>query len=300
MELGELLDCFTTASCMVTQVSAGLTIGMLLFLVASGLTLIFGVLGLVNFAHGSFYMVGAYFALAGYGATSSFAAAVLCGTLGVAILGLLCERFLLSRIYGADVLMQLLVCYAIVLILDDVVKIVWGADFLNMGVPESLRHPPFIIAGGIVPYFYAILFGITAAIAGVLAWTMGYTKFGRTVRAAAVNPSMVSALGINTTVVYAAVFGIGAALAGAAGALSAPIRSVVPGAGVSILIESFIVTVIGGMGSIGGALAAALILGLTRSFGSIGFPLFVEGMMFAIMALVLLLKPSGLAGKRQP
>ena len=299
MELGELLDCVTTASCLVTQVSAGLTIGMLLFLVASGLTLIFGVLGLVNFAHGSFYMVGAYLALAGYTVTDSFVAAALFGTVGVAVLGLACERFLLSRIYGADVLMQLLVCYAIVLILDDVVKIIWGADFRNMGVPDSLRHPPFIIAGGVVPYFYAILFGITATIAAALAWTMGYTKFGRTVRAAAVNPSMVSALGINTTVVYAAVFGIGAALAGAAGALSAPIRSVVPGAGVSILIESFIVTVIGGMGSIGGALAAALILGLTRSFGSIGFPLFVEGMMFAIMALVLLLKPSGLAGKRQ-
>jgi branched-chain amino acid transport system permease protein len=298
MELNELLDCVATLSCVVTQVSAGLTIGMLLFLVASGLTLIFGVLGLVNFAHGSFYMVGAYLALAGYGATGSFVAAAAFGALGVAVLGLLCERLLLSRIYGADVLMQLLVCYAIVLILDDVVKIVWGADFLSMGVPDSLRQPPFIIAGGIVPYFYAILFLVTAAIALLLAWGMGRTKFGRTVRAAAVNPSMVAALGVNTTALYAVVFAIGAMLAGAAGALSAPIRSVVPGAGVSILIESFIVTVIGGMGSIGGALAASLIIGLTRSFGSIGFPLFVEGMMFVIMALVLLLKPSGLGGRR--
>ncbi|MFN3447170.1 MAG: branched-chain amino acid ABC transporter permease [Roseococcus sp.] len=298
MELNELLDCVATLSCIVTQVSAGLTIGMLLFLVASGLTLIFGVLGLVNFAHGSFYMVGAYLALAGYGATGSFVAAAAFGALGVAVLGLLCERLLLSRIYGADVLMQLLVCYAIVLILDDVVKIVWGADFLSMGVPDSLRQPPFIIAGGIVPYFYAILFLVTAAIALLLAWGMGRTKFGRTVRAAAVNPSMVAALGVNTTALYAVVFAIGAMLAGAAGALSAPIRSVVPGAGVSILIESFIVTVIGGMGSIGGALAASLIIGLTRSFGSIGFPLFVEGMMFVIMALVLLLKPSGLGGRR--
>ncbi|MCX8133131.1 MAG: branched-chain amino acid ABC transporter permease [Roseococcus sp.] len=300
MELTELLECVTALSCVVTQVSAGLTIGMLLFLVASGLTLIFGVLGLVNFAHGSFYMVGAYLALAGYGATGSFVAATVLGALGVALLGLLCERLLLSRIYGADVLMQLLVCYAIVLILDDVVKIVWGADFLSMGVPDSLRKPPFVVAGGIVPYFYAILFLVTAAIAALLAWGMGRTKFGRTVRAAAVNPAMVSALGVNTTALYAIVFAIGAMLAGAAGALSAPIRSVVPGAGVSILIESFIVTVIGGMGSIGGALAASLIIGLTRSFGSIGFPLFVEGMMFVIMALVLLLRPSGLAGRRSP
>ena len=127
---------------------------------------------------------------------------------------------------------------------------------------------------------------------------MARTRFGRTVRAAAVNPGMVAALGVNTTLVFAAVFALGALLAGLAGALSAPIRSVVPGAGVSILIESFIVTVIGGMGSIGGALAASLLLGMTRSFGSIGFPLFTEGAMFLIMALVLLVKPSGLAGKR--
>lgn len=298
MELTELTDCLTSVSCLVTQTAAGLTIGMLLFLVASGLTLIFGVLGIVNFAHGSLYMMGAYFALAAYGATGSFWIAVAAGTLGVALLGLLFERFLLSRIYGQDVLMQLLVCYAVILILDDVVKIVWGGDFLSMGVPDEFRLPPFIIGGGIVPYFYAILFGITALIAIGLAWGMGRTRFGRIVRAAAINPGMVGALGINTTVVYAAVFALGAGLAGAAGALSAPIRSVVPGAGVSILIESFIVTVIGGMGSIGGALAASLILGFTRSFGSIGFPLFVEGAMFVIMALVLILKPSGLGGKR--
>jgi branched-chain amino acid transport system permease protein len=298
MEFAQLADCVTSFSCVVTQVSAGLTIGMLLFLVASGLTLIFGVLGLVNFAHGTLYMLGAYFALATYGMTQSFVLATLCGAVGVAVVGLILERLLLSRIYGADVLMQLLVCYAIVLILDDVVKIVWGADFLAMGVPDSLRRPPLIIAGGIVPYFYAILFAIAMAIAAALAWLMSRTKFGRIVRAVAVNPAMVGALGINTAFVYAAVFAIGALLAGAAGALSAPTRSVAPGAGVSILIESFIVTVIGGMGSIGGALVAALLIGLTRSFGSIGFPLFVEGLMFVIMALVLLIKPSGLARKR--
>ncbi|MDB5413935.1 MAG: inner-rane translocator [Rubritepida sp.] len=298
MDLTELGGCLSSLSCMVTQTAAGLTIGMLLFLVASGLTLIFGVLGIVNFAHGSLYMMGAYFALAAYGVSGSFVLAVVAGTLGAALLGLFMERFLLSRIYGQDVLMQLLVCYAVILILDDVVKIVWGGDFRSMGVPDELRLPPFIIGGGIVPYFYAILFAVTAVIAAALAWGMGRTRFGRIVRAAAINPGMVGALGINTTVIYAAVFAIGAGLAGAAGALSAPIRSVVPGAGVSILIESFIVTVIGGMGSIGGALAASLILGFTRSFGSIGFPLFVEGAMFAIMALVLILRPSGLGGKR--
>lgn len=297
MDLGELASCVASASCLVTQVSAGLTIGLLLFLVASGLTLIFGVLGLVNFAHGTLYMLGAYFALSAHGATGSFLAAVLAGAVGVAAFGLLIERLLLSRIYGADVLMQLLVCYGIILIVDDLVKIVWGADFLKMDLPDAFRRPPLLLAGGIVPYYYLVLFGITLAIAVLLGLGMARTRFGRTVRAAAVNPGMVAALGVNTTLVFAAVFAIGALLAGLAGALSAPIRSVVPGAGVSILIESFIVTVIGGMGSIGGALAASLLLGLTRSFGSIGFPLFTEGAMFLIMALVLLVKPSGLAGK---
>ncbi len=298
MDLGELASCVASASCVVTQVSAGLTIGLLLFLVASGLTLIFGVLGLVNFAHGILYMLGAYFALSTYGATGSFLVAMLAGAIGVAVFGLLIERLLLSRIYGADVLMQLLVCYGIILIVDDLVKIVWGADFLKMDLPDAYRRPPLLLAGGIVPYYYLVLFGITLAIAVLLWLGMAHTRFGRTVRAAAVNPGMVAALGVNTTLVFAAVFALGALLAGLAGALSAPIRSVVPGAGVSILIESFIVTVIGGMGSIGGALAASLLLGLTRSFGSIGFPLFTEGAMFLIMALVLLVKPSGLAGTR--
>jgi branched-chain amino acid transport system permease protein len=296
MDLGELASCVGSLSCLVTQVSAGLTIGLLLFLVASGLTLIFGVLGLVNFAHGTLYMLGAYFALSAYGATDSFLVATLAGTLGVAVFGLLIERTLFRRIYGADVLMQLLVCYGLILIMDDLVKIIWGGDFLKMDMPDTFRRPPFIIGGGIVPLFYLVLFGATLAVALLLALGMTRTRFGRTVRAAAVNPTMVASLGVNTSMVFATVFAIGAALAGLAGALSAPIRSVVPGAGVSILIESFIVTVIGGMGSIGGALVAALLIGLTRSFGSIGFPLFTEGLMFLMMAVVLLVKPSGLAG----
>jgi branched-chain amino acid transport system permease protein len=298
MDLGELAACFASVPCIVTQFSAGLTIGLLLFLVASGLTLIFGVLGLVNFAHGTLYMLGAYFAFSGYAATGSFLAAMLAGTLGAAAFGLLIERFLLSRIYGTDVLMQLLVCYGIILIVDDVVKIVWGAEFLMMGLPDAFRRPPLLLAGGIVPFYYLVLFGITLAIAILLSLGMVRTRFGRIVRATAVNPGMVAALGINTTLVFAAVFTLGALLAGLAGALSAPVRSVVPGAGISILIESFIVTVIGGMGSIGGALVASLLLGFTRSFGSIGFPLFTDGAMFLMMALVLLVKPSGLAGKK--
>ena len=298
MNLDALLDCVGASSCLVTQTSAGLIIGMLLFLVACGLTLIFGVLGVVNFAHGSFYMMGAYFALTTFRATGSYAAAVLAGALGVALLGIVFERLFMARVYGGDVLMQLIVCYAFILILDDAAKFIWGPDFLSMGMPEVFVAPPLRVAGGFVPPFYVFLTVFSVATAVTLGVVVAKTRFGKTMRAAAVNRQMVGVLGINTAFLYAAVFGLGSALAGAAGALAAPVRSVVPGMGFSILIESFIVTVIGGMGSIVGAFAAAILVGLTRSFGSIGFPLFTDGAMFVFMALVLLIKPTGLFGRR--
>lgn len=298
MDLQALAGCLSSTACVVTQLSSGLLVGMLLFLVASGLSLIFGVLGVINFAHGAFYMLGAYFAYAGYVATGSFLVALACGAIGMAIFGALFERLFVSRIYGRDVLMQLLLSYAFVLILDDVVKIIWGADYKLMGLPEAFRMPPFFFAGGAVPAYYIFLIGVSAAVGFVLWVGITRTRFGKVVRAAAINPQMVSALGINTKVLYASVFAIGSLLAGAAGALAAPVRSLTPGMGLSILIESFIVTVIGGMGSIVGALVAAIVIGITRSIGSIGFPLFVDGLMFAVMALVLVLKPSGLFGRQ--
>jgi branched-chain amino acid transport system permease protein len=299
MDFHALGECLTNASCAVTQLSAGLIIGMLLFLVASGVTLIFGVLGIVNFAHGSFYMLGAYLAYTVYQLSSSFVLAALGGALGVMLLGVLCERLLLSRIYGANVLMQLLVCYALVLILDDLAKIVWGAEFIKMPMPAEFRVPPLRFGGGVVPVYYLVLTVLTVAIALGVGGVMSRTRFGKTVRAAAQNQGMVAALGINTNALYVVVFALGSLLAGVAGALAAPIRSLVPGMGVSILIESFIVTVIGGMGSIAGAFVAALLLGLTRAFGSIGFPLFTEGVMFLTMALILLVRPSGLFGRQE-
>ncbi len=282
-----------------TQTTAGLIIGALLFLVAAGLTLIFGVLGVVNFAHGSLYMLGAYFALAIFRGTDSFALAIIGGALGVALFALVFERFFMRRVYDTDVLMQLLVCYAFILILDDVVKMVWGPEFQSFGMPEAFRLPPFMVAGGVVPVFYLFLIGISMLIAIALWYILGKTEIGKIVRAAAHNPTMTSALGINTGALYGGVFAVGGLLAGVAGALAAPVRSMSPGMGFSILIESFIVTVIGGMGSVSGALLGALLIGLVRSFGSIGFPLFVEGIMFAAMVLILVFRPSGLMGKEQ-
>ncbi len=297
MDLDALATCLSTASCLITQTTGGLIIGMLLFLVAAGLSLIFGVLGVVNFMHGSLYMLGAYFTLTIYQTTGSYLAAVIGASLGVALFGLLFERFFISRVYGADVLMQLLVCYGSVLIIDDLVKIIWGADFRSMGMPAAFQQTPFIVAGGVIPVFYLFLILVTLVVAILLGVLIEKTRFGKIVRAAAVNPGMVSALGINTQLVYGGVFALGGALAGLAGALAVPVRTVVSGMGFSILIESFIVTVIGGMGSVAGALVGALMIGLTRSFGSIGFPLFTEGLMFLLMAIILIVKPSGLFGK---
>lgn len=297
MDADAFFECLGSLSCLVTQTSTGLITGALLFLVAAGLTLIFGVLGVVNFAHGSLYMLGAYIALSAYRLSDSFIVAVAVGGAGVALFSLFFERFFMRRVYGADVLMQLLVCYAFILILDDAVKIIWGAEFLSMGMPEFFQAPPIILAGGIIPVFYAYLIGFAAVIALSLWLLLAKTRIGKVVRAAAHNPSMTSALGLNTGMIYAGVFAFGGMLAGLAGALAAPVRSMSPGMGFSILIESFIVTVIGGMGSVAGALIGAILIGLIRSFGSIGFPLFIEGIMFITMALILILKPSGIMGK---
>ena len=297
MDLAALIDCLSSASCVVTQASTGLIVGALLFLVAAGLTLIFGVLGVINFAHGSFYMLGAYFALSAYRLSANFALSVVVAGLGVGLFGLLLERLFMRRVYNADVLMQLLVCYAFILILDDVVKIVWGPNFQSMGMPEAFQAPPLLIGGGVVPIFYLYLMAAAGLIALLLWVILSETRMGKIVRAAAHNPSMTSALGLNTSLIYAGVFAFGGMLAGLAGGLAAPVRSMSPGMGFSILIESFIVTVIGGMGSVSGALVGALLIGLIRSFGSIGFPLFVEGTMFFAMAVILIVKPSGLLGK---
>lgn len=297
MDPAALAECLKTSSCVVTQVTSGLIVGMLLFLVAAGLTLIFGVLKVVNFTHGSFYMLGAYLALSVYKISASFTLAVVCAGAGVALFGLVFERLFMSRVYGSNVLMQLLVCYAFILILDDAVKLIWGAEFRSMGMPAAFQRPPILLAGGVVPAFYLFLIAIALAISAILWLVIARTRMGKIVRAAAHNPAMTSALGINTGLVYGTVFAAGGLLAGLAGALAAPVRSMAPGMGVSILIESFIVTVIGGMGSIGGALAGSLLIGLIRSFGSIGFPLFTEGLMFLFMATVLVMKPSGLFGK---
>ena len=166
-----------------------------------------------------------------------------------------------------------------------------------MGMPSAFQVMPLFIAGGVVPPYYLLLIGVALAMAAILGLGLARTKLGKVIRAAAHNPGMVSALGINTGLIYGGVFALGGMLAGLAGALAAPVRSLTPGIGFSVLIESFIVTVIGGMGSILGALIGALLIGMIRSFGSLGFPLFTEGLMYLFMVIVLVARPSGLFGK---
>jgi len=297
VDLASLVSCFGSPACVITQVTSGLIIGMLLFLVAAGLTLIFGVLKVINFTHGSFYMLGAYFALTIFKLTGSYVITLFGAAFGTALVGLVFERLFISRVYGRNMLMQLLVCYGFILIFDDVVKIVWGAEFRSMGMPIIFQVPPIFIAGGVVPPFYLFLVGVTIVIGVVLWLVIERTRFGKVVRALAHNPTMVSVLGINTGILYGLVFALGGLLAGFAGALAAPVRSLTPGMGFSILIESFIVTVIGGMGSIVGAFVGSLLIGLIRTFGSVGFPLFTEGLMYLFMVVVLIAKPTGLFGK---
>ena len=300
MEIFALFDCIITPACLISQTAGGLKIGMLLFLVASGLTLVFGVLGVINFAHGALYMLGAYFSWQVMSLTGHFGLAVISGAIGVGIFGLLFERLLINKVYNADLLVQILLCYSVILILDDLVMIIWGDEFLSgIGVPEVFQVPPLFIFDAIIPPFHIAIIVISMIVALLLWIIMTKTKFGKLVRATAVNPRMLEALGINTNVIKAGVFMLGSFLAGLGGALAASLGSVVSGMGNSIIIESFIVTVIGGMGSISGAFLASIIIGMARSFGAVAMPLFTDGIMFLIMVLVLVMKPEGLMGKKK-
>ena len=300
MEIFALFDCIITPACLISQTAGGLKIGMLLFLVASGLTLVFGVLGVINFAHGALYMLGAYFSWQVMAITGHFGLAVISGAIGVGIFGLLFERLLINKVYNADLLVQILLCYSVILILDDLVMIIWGDEFLSgIGVPEVFQVPPLFIFDAIIPPFHIAIIVISMIVALLLWMIMTKTKFGKLVRATAVNPKMLGALGINTNIIKAGVFMLGSFLAGLGGALAASLGSVVSGMGNSIIIESFIVTVIGGMGSISGAFLASIIIGMARSFGAVAMPLFTDGIMFLIMVLVLVIKPEGIMGKKK-
>jgi branched-subunit amino acid ABC-type transport system permease component len=273
---------------------------MFLFIVASGLSLIFGVLRVLNFAHGSFYMLGAYMAWqithwAG-AASISFWIAVPGAALAVALLGGVIERLFLRHLYGREELYQLLFTYALVLILGDVAKVLWGTQQLTVPRPVGLDGGLQVL-GIVIPHYnlFMILLGPLIALGCWL--LLSRTGIGHMVRAAAYDREMLSALGADVGKLYTIMFMAGSFLAGLGGALVTPVRSIVPGMDVDIIVEAFIVVVIGGLGSFWGTFLGAIIFGQVLAFGILVLPGFSIFAVFVLMALVLVVRPAGLLGR---
>ncbi|HEY4169603.1 MAG TPA: branched-chain amino acid ABC transporter permease [Reyranella sp.] len=282
------------------QALSGISSGMVLFLVASGMTLIFGTLRVANFAHGSFYMIAAYLSFTltrwvGNG-TWGFVVSLIVAPLGVALLGLLVERFLLRRIATRAHQYQLILTYALTLILADAVKMIWGRDNFTVPRPSALDGA-FDILGTPFPSYYALLIVVGAVIAIALHLLIARTRFGKVLRASVADGQMVGALGIDVPRLYTGVFALGAWLAGLGGALAAPVGSISLGIDSSIIIECFAVVIIGGVGSVGGALLGALIIGVTKSVGILFAPKLAIAFIFIALCAVLVLRPQGLLGR---
>lgn len=274
----------------------GLSHGMLLFLISVGLTTVFGVLGVLNFAHGSFFMLGAYMCMQIMHVVPSFWVGILAGPLAVAGLGVAVERFLLKRVYGRDITFQLLLTFAILLILDDAVRIIWGPGY-------HVVEPPALLSG-VLPVFdttypvYRLFLVAAGPLLGLSLWAFfQLSRWGKIIRAAALDRDMAEGVGIRVPLLFTAVFALGTWLAAVGGALAAPHQSLAPSMGERIIIESFIVVVSGGMGSFPGAFIGALALGLFESFGTMFLGRAQMAVPYIILAAVLLIRPHGLFGR---
>lgn len=283
-----------------SQFIGGLTTAMFLFLIASGLSLVFGVMRVINFAHGSFYMLGAYLTWQAvqwlHPVGGGFWLATLFAAVGVGLLGAVIERVFFRSLYGREELYQLLFTYALVLILGDAAKLLWGVDQLSVSTPPVLSGGVEIF-GTIQPLYalFIIAIGPAVAIAGSL--VLNRTGIGRMVRAAQMDREMLDALGANVGMIYTGMFVVASFLAGLSGALVTPIQSIVPGMDVLIIVQAFIVVVIGGIGSLWGTFWGSLIYGEVLSFGILIFPGFSLFSVFALMAVILIVRPWGLFGR---
>ncbi len=272
----------------------GVSLAMYLWLISAGLTIIFGVLRIVNFAHGSLFMVGAYLAFTFYGQLGwPFGAAIAASLVGVGLLGLVMERGFLRRIYGIDESYQLLLTFGFILILDDTVKLVWGGVFRIPPIPAFLDGA-WTLFGRPFPVYNAFVVALGLLVAGGLWLLFEKTWWGRTVRATASDREMASAIGVNVPRVFTGVFVFGAMLAALGGALGTPVRVVAPGIGAEMIIQAFIITVIGGLGNLKGAFVSSIIVGVLSAYGTLFFPVFELFFIFVIMAAVLLVRPQGL------
>ncbi|MEE9419078.1 MAG: branched-chain amino acid ABC transporter permease [Desulfatiglandaceae bacterium] len=287
-------------SFLIIQSLNGLTYAMFYFLIASGLSLIFGVLGILNFAHGSLYMLGAYlthqFVSLFVNSPGQFWWAVLSASLAVALIGGIIERFLLRHLYIREELNQLLFTYALVLIISDFAKIIWGTEQFSVSRPAMLKGAVEILGQHFPKYnIFIILLG--PCIAFLFWFIMLRTRWGRMIRAAALDREMLGSLGVNVSRLFMVVFIIGCWLGGLGGALVSPVSAITPGMDVEVVIDAFIVVVIGGLGSFWGTLLGALILGQVVSLGILVFPRLSMVFIYVLMALVLILRPWGLLGR---
>jgi branched-chain amino acid transport system permease protein len=299
------------SSLVFVQTLNGLQLGVLLFLIAAGLTLVFGVMDLINLAHGVQYMLGAYLAVMFYGLTGSFLVALILALAATLAFALLLEVLVFRQLYGRDHLDHVMATFGIILFLNHGVKWLWGAAPLSLPIPDLLSGSVTLMGGLNYPVWRLVIIGAGLAVAAGLYVLVNHTRVGMLVRAGASNAPLVSALGVDIRRLFMLVFGFGAMLAGFAGIMIAPILSVEPGMGDTILILAFVVIVIGGIGSIRGAFLAALIIGLVDTLGrsfavdvlrlfmgpsparTVG-PALASMLIYVLMAIVLTLRPAGL------
>ena len=285
---------FTT---FLVQVLNGVQYGFLLFLVASGLTLIFGIMGIINLAHGAFYMLGAYLVYWLMGYADNFLLAILMGLPIMVVVGFVIERLAISFLYERDHLYQVLLTYGLILVFNELQKILWGSDFYSVPVPAMLDGSVPLTDIQVYPVYRLFISLVCMVVAAGLYLLIGRTRLGMMIRAGASNREMAQALGIDTKRLFTIVFSLGVALAAFAGMVGAPVSSVYPGMGDQILIISLVVVVIGGIGSVKGAFVGAMLIGLADTFGQVLLPELASVVVYAVMALVLLWRPQGLFGK---
>jgi branched-chain amino acid transport system permease protein len=279
------------------QLLNGLQYGLVLFLVASGLTLVFGILGVINLAHGAFYMLGAYLAWWIAAHTGSFALALFGGVAISFVLGLLLEEIFVKRMIGRDHLAQVLLSFGLILVIDEVRQILFGKDVHSVAPPAWLKGSIQLTDILSYPVYRIALCVVCLVLAGLIFYMIQRTRLGRILRAGAENRDMTRALGIPFDKVNRYVFAGGIALAALGGILVSPISTVFPGMGDGMLILSFVVVVLGGIGSVAGAAIGALMIGLTDTFGKVFFPQFSSILIYVLMAGILLWRPNGLMGK---
>jgi branched-chain amino acid transport system permease protein len=268
--------------------------GLLLFMLAAGLTLIFGIMGVVNLAHRSFYMLGAYLAWSLSTLTGSLTMAIIGGAVLSVIFGLALEWLLFRHFYKRDHLDQVLLTFGLIYIFEEVRSILWGDDVHSVQLPEMLNWSIPLTDNLSYPVYRLVMSGVCVALALGLYLLISKTRLGMKIRAGAFNREMTESLGINIRLIHSVVFALGVALAAIAGMIASPVSSVYPGMGSSVLIMCFVVVVIGGIGSVRGALVAALLVGLVDTFGKVLVPQIAGMAVYMLMAAVLLYKPEGL------